>query len=135
MAKSATAPTVTKVSLRLPENIYDHYYERAAKFGREIEDEINLRLRDCRDHTAASGIYLDDAARNELSQLAGKLIRTPDDLLAWAKTMSTLHVEGVDIPLSTMLATRLRTRCFGHTWPEHIRKTVTELLEQSAGMR
>ncbi len=136
MAKSATAsgPTV-KISLRMPEKLYDQYAERATKFGRDAEDEILMRLSACVSHTGIGAIYIDNDARNALTQCAGKLMQTPDDLINWARRLSTLQVSGVSIELSEQLMSRLRSRTFGHTWEEHITRTVTEALEQSVGMR
>ncbi len=136
MAKQATAsvPTV-KVTLRIPEATYDAYAERAAKLGREPETEINARLASCIDHTGSGAIYIDNDTRNQLTQVAGRLIQTPADLTNWAKRVASLQVGGVTIELTEQLATRLRSRTFGHTWDEYITRTVTEALEQSVGMR
>ena len=136
MAKVAAGnvPTV-KITVRLPENVADLYAERAAKFGRDVEDEIFLRLRDCREHTATTPIYLNDDQRNELSQLSGMGIRTADDLLAWARKQSTLKLGEVSITLSTQLANRLSTRRFGASWEELLRRIVIENLEREVGLR
>ena len=136
MAKQLTAsvPT-TKLTLRIPEPLYDQYAERAAKFGREVEDELLLRLRDCREHNAISPIYLDDAARQELTQITGKLVRNSEDLLTWARQVTALKVEQVEIPLGQTLTTRLESRRFGAPWPEHVRNTVIRCLETEVGLR
>ena len=136
MSKPITAnvPTV-KITLRVPETLADQYAERAAKYGREVEDEILLRLRDCREHTASSPIYLNDDQRNELAQLAGRGFRSADELMSWARKQCSLSVGEVTIPLSTQLADRLASRRFGATWTEHIRRVVIENLETYVGLR
>jgi hypothetical protein len=135
MAKAtANVPTV-KLTLRVPEPLLDHYAERAAKFGRDVEDELLLRLRDCRDHTAITGIYLNDNDRQELTQITGKLIRTSADLLTWARQVSSIKVADVDISLGQTLSTRLSTRTFGMSWPDYIRDTVIRCLETEVGLR
>lgn len=127
-------PTV-KLTLRVSEDLHDVYAERAVKFGRPVEDEMVRRLSDCREHTATSGVYLNDDQRNTLSQLAGFGFRNADDVLAWARKQCSLQVANVTVPLSTQLADRLRSRCFGATWEEHIRRVVTENLEREVGLR
>ena len=134
MSKVANVPTV-KLPIFLETNIYDIYAERAAKLGRSVEDEITKRLRDCREHTDASAIYVTNEVRSELTQLSGQLIRTADDLRKWAQKQCSLCVGDVTVPLSTRLADRLRSRCFGATWEEHVRKVVTEELERVVGLR
>jgi hypothetical protein len=134
MSKVASVPTIS-LKLRLPENIYDNLAERATKYGRDVEDEIAFRLRDTLAYTASQPIYLDDNARNELTQLAGTILRTQDDVLRWARKQTSLNIGHVDVPLTTLLADRLRSRCFGRTWAEHITRVVTESLEQYVGMR
>lgn len=137
MAKASVpvgAPTVA-IKLKLPEGLHDHYAERAAKYGRDVEDELLIRLRDTRDYTATSPIYLDDDARQELTQIAGHLIRTQDELLTWARKLTSLKVEQVEVTLGQTLTTRLATRCFGATWEEHIRRTVIRCLEAEVGLR
>lgn len=135
MAKTLNVPTV-KVQLRLGEDVFDAYAERAAKSGNDPEAEMLKTLSRCRSHNDVSPIYLNDTERNELSQLAGHLLRTPDEVLSWGRSLTSLHVAGVDIPLSTNLLTRLRTRCFGATkWDEFIQRIITEALEQYVGLR
>jgi hypothetical protein len=134
MAKTIDAPTIV-FKLRLPEPLYDKLSLRATKFGRTVEEEIALRLRDTQDYTSIQPIYLTDEDRAALTQIAGKMIRTAADLMTWASQLTTLHVEGVDVPLTQTLVTRLKSRQFGVTWPEHVRRTVTECLEQFCGMR
>lgn len=133
--KVRRSTTAISRELEIPVETFDFYAERAIKSGRNVEDELLRTLDRCRDHNDASPIYLNDSQRNELSQLAGRLIRTPEDVIAWAKTMCTIRVGGVDIALSTQLAKRLETRCFGSTMPELLRRIVTEQLEQVVGMR
>ncbi len=137
MAWKSSTPTVptVKLTLRVPESLHDQYAERAAKFGRDVEDELLLRLRDCRDHTAAMPIYLTDDQRNELGQLAGRTFSKADDVLAWARKQCSLNVGNVTVKLSTQLADRLASRCFGRTWEEHMQRTVTEALEREVGLR
>ena len=134
MSKQANVPT-TKVSLRVPEAIYDQYAERAMLRGRDAEDEMVTRLTTCREHIASTPIYMNDAQRNELCQITGKLIRNADELLAWARGVAALKVENVEVPLGMTLTSRLESRRFGTPWPEHVRATVLRCLESEVGLR
>jgi hypothetical protein len=132
--QTSSSPTI-KLTLRLPESIYDAYAERAAKLGKEPEDVIRERLTLCVTYNDTSPIYLTSAERNFISQIAGKLIRTPEDLIAWARAVSTLSVAGIGVELSEQLLGRLRSRTFKRPWDEYLRSTVTECLEQHVGLR
>ena len=137
MAKTQTTanvPTV-KLTLRVPEPLYDQYSEQAISKGQEVEEVLARRLASCRDHTSTGAIYLDDATRNELTKITGKLIRNASDLLAWARQTTSLTVDQVEVPLGQTLKTRLSTRTFGTAWPDYIRSTVTRLLEGEVGLR
>lgn len=135
MAKTEAPSATVTFKLKLPESLYDAYAERATKHGRDVEEEILMRLRDCRLHTASASIYLNDDERQELSRLASRLIRTPRDIINLVSSLVTLKVSQVEIPLSQQLITRLESRRFGAEWPVHIRRVVTESLEQFAGLR
>jgi hypothetical protein len=134
MAKNTSVPLVCR-KLYLAEPLSDLYEERAIKHGRSVEDEMVMRLRVCKDHTDSQAIYLTDAQRNELSQLAGRLINTPADLLDWARQIVSLKVAGVEIPLGQQLLTRLENPRFGKTWADFMRALVPEKLEEHVGLR
>lgn len=134
MAKTS-APSHIKLTLRLPEELYDAYGARALKRGREPEHEIAAHLAATKDYNGSQPIYLTDDDRNTLSVLAGRTIRTPQDLISWAHSISSIKVAGTEVELSETLLIRLRSRAFGKPMPEHIRKTVTECLEEFVGMR
>lgn len=135
MAKTASPSSVTIKNLRLPESLYDQLAERAAKQGRSVEDEIFVRLRDCREHTAQQPIYLNDAQRAELSTLVGKLIRTPEELLKSVHEMAGLKVAGIEISLGEQLIKRLETRRFGKTLSELLKGLIPAKLEEEVGLR
>src|SRR5438105_122873 len=107
MATKAKRPSTVRYTLEFPAELFDHYAERAIKFGRNVDDEIVRRLEACKDHNAISGIYLDDEARAELTQITGKLVRNSADLLTWARQVSSLRVAEVAVPLGQTLTTRL----------------------------
>lgn len=136
MAKTATATTTyQKVVLKITEALYDKFSLRALNFGTSPEAQMTARLEACADHTASMGIYLNDGHRNTLSQLAGRAIQSPQDLINWAHSVSSIKVAGTEVELNNQLLIRLQSRAFGKPMPEHMRQIVTECLEQFCGMR
>ena len=127
--------TFQKVTLRLPESLHAQYEQRASQQGRTVEDELLYRLRACHSHTDAQPVYLTDAQRRELSTITGTLIASADDLMSWARAITSLKVEHVDVPLDEQLVKRLESRRFGKTWPELMRSMVREGLETAVGLR
>lgn len=128
-------PTVKVSNLRLSEDVFDTFSERAIKKGHEVETEIRRHLEATKAYNASAPIYLDDEIRNTLSQLAGRSIASPADLVAWARRLASLQIGEVHIELDERLATRLDTRRFGKAWPDFLRCLVTESLEEKVGMR
>lgn len=125
-----------KISFRLPEDLYDIYAERAAKTGSEPEAEMIKTLSRCRSHNAASPIYMDDSQRNAMSQITGKLVRDGDEIIRWAKQVTTIRVDGTDVQLHSGLIGRLDSRRFGNiTRAQLLQQIIPELLEQYVGLR
>jgi len=127
--------TSHRMMLELPIDLYDLYAERGAKFGRSAEAEMIIQLTRCQDYNAANPIYINDQQRNELSQLAGRLIATPDDLLTWAHNISTMKVQGVEVTLDQRLLSRIEGRRFGQSLASTIKRETLEGLERSVGLR
>jgi len=133
----ASSPTLIEIKTRVQESVYDAYAERAVKHGRTTEDEMALRLRECRYFTSTQPIYIDDNARQTLSRLAGRTLTTDTDLTSWAHSLAQLNVHGVTITLDEQLITRLQSRAdaMGRTLREHIHTEVIEALEREVGLR
>jgi hypothetical protein len=132
VAKSTTG---VRTTLSIPEPLFDTFSERAIKKGRTAEEEIVQHLDATQSHTGTTPLFLGDDERNELSQIAGRTLRTPRELIEWAKRLSSINVGGTSIALDERLLTRLDTRRFGKTMPDMITKTVTEALEERVGLR
>lgn len=132
----AQVESQVKVTFRLPEDLYDVYAERAAKTANSPESEIIKTLSRCRSHNAASPLYLDDAARNALSQITGKLMASSDSLVGWARETVSIKVQGAQIQIHPQTLKRLQSRCFGGiTMTELLQQIVPELLETYVGLR
>ena len=128
-------PTFTPTRQKLTIVVSDALADRYAKPGSSIESEMALRLAKCVDYTATNPIYITDEQRNMLSQIAGRLIATPDDLLTWAHNISTLKVQGVEVTLDQRLLSRIEGRRFGQSLASTIKRETIEGLERSVGLR
>lgn len=134
MSKSATS-SIIKRELRIPEELFDVFAERAAKKNWNVDAEIVRHLNVTSSYSATSPIYLDDVTRNELSQIAGHSFQTREDLLEWAKKVSALQLGEVHITLPLPLVGRLSTRRFGKSWKDYLTQTIIECLEERTGLR
>lgn len=124
-----------KIPIRIPESLLSAYEDQAVKQKRSVEDLLVERLRQTVGYCDSQPIYLTDAERNELSQIASKRITNATELLSWARSLTSINVGGVAVPLSEQLTKRLETRRFGKSWPELMKTMVTDGLETAVGMR
>ena len=132
---TAKADATVKLSLRIPESLLSTYEDQAVRSKRSVEDMILDRLRRCAAYVDTQPIYLSDSERDMLSQIASKRISNATELIAWARSLTSINVGGVSVPLSEQLQKRLETRKFGKSWPELMKSMVTDGLETAVGMR
>ena len=132
---TAKADATVKLSLRIPESLLSAYEDQAVRSKRSVEDMILDRLRQCAAYVDTQPIYISDSDRNTLSQLASKRIANATELISWARSLTSISVGGVSVPLSEQLVKRMETRKFGKTWAELTRAMVTDGLETAVGMR
>ena len=134
MGKVSAASTNTH-KLRVPEELSDHYSERAAKAGHDPEREMLKTLDRCRSYNDASPIYFTDSDRNELAVLTGRSLKTPAEVIGFVRELLSIRVQGVDIALYDQLIKRLDSRRFGQTWQEFLKGQVVRELETFVGLR
>lgn len=132
---TAAKTSTQKVTLRLDESLVDAYTERATRRARTVETEMQEALERSRTHTSSQPIYVTDAARVALSELANRPLTNEASLISWAQSLSSIKVGGIDIPLGEQLLKRLSTRTFGKTFEDYLRQSVIEQLESLVGMR
>ena len=128
-------PTKQRVQLTMTSDLYDIYESKGRISKRSAEDEMLARLTTCRDHTSSTALYIDDTTRQALEAIAGRKLTSGGDILAWARTLASLTVAGVVVPLSEQLMKRLDSRRFGRSMPEYVSHTTVDLLEKEVGMR
>lgn len=130
----ATAANV-RVSLSVPEGVYDQYAERAAKRGVDVLDEILTHLTRTRNWTDSTPIYLDNSARQTLSKIADKTLHNQQDVLDWARQSSSLTINGVKVELSSPLRAKIDAQRYRTPFKEFLPAKVTELLEHWLNLR
>jgi len=134
MATTKT-PTRQRIQITGTTELYDRYQEKGRLQHRSAEDEMLERLTTCIDHTSPTALYLDDTSRQELERIAGRTLKSAKDVVAWARSIATFSVAGVNVPLSEQLMKRLDSRRFGKSLPEYVSRTTVDLLEKEVGMR
>jgi hypothetical protein len=132
---SVRSTTSVRVSLALPEGVYDQYAERAAKRGVDVMDELLTHLTRTRNWTDSTPIYLDNSARNALSKIADKTLHSQQDVLDWARQSSTLTINGVKVELSSPLRAKIDVQRYKTPFKEFLPSKVIELLEQWLNLR
>ena len=82
----------------------------------------------------ATHLMLSKSDLSELSKLLGRNIADASDLIAAAKNVTTLSVDGIDITLDSYLLNRLKSRCHPtQDFPTFLRERVKELLAGYCG--
>lgn len=130
------APTPVKVrtTLVLSEQLYDLYAEQGTARGRTAEEEMSHRLESASLHTAEQPIYLSDKARIQLESIAGRMLRTEQDILTLIEQSKALQVGDVSVSLDDQLQKRIATRLFGQPYEDVVRREVLRGLRIFTGM-
>ncbi len=117
-----------KLTLELPSDVY-HEYVKQSPDG-DMEDVMSSRLAACVGYDADKPLYFSDAERQELEHLLGRNLSSASEALAAVKRALTVKLDGVEVPLQPALLTRLKTRCFGKTFPEFLKERIVRGLEE-----
>lgn len=103
--------TVTRVTIKLDEETLKTYEKEAEARKRSLESVLSERLRKCQSHTAAQGIYFNDADRQKLVHVTGgHLITSAEDALRRIETAMTVAIGDVKIDIDSRLANRIYHR-------------------------
>ena len=124
-----------RVSLNLPEHLYDQYAERAAKRGVTVEEELLQQANRTRNWYDSTPIYVDNATRQALSKLADRLLASQEDLLTWARASATLTINGVKVELPSTLRAKIDVQRYRMPFKDFIAEKVIESLERWVGLR
>lgn len=119
------------IKLHLPDEVIAKYEEEGA-----LEKVLSKRLIQTVNYTSEKPLYIDDKLRQRLERLFGANFNSPLELVRLMERYVTARIGDVDVQLSPMLLSRLKTRCFSNkSFPQFLTERVIEGLEQYAGMR
>jgi hypothetical protein len=138
MAGGATGISTTIIRIELPEHIYQDYMKQADASGKDLEHVLVRRLIDCREYDLYGGkpLRLSPTERHEIERLFSRSFGTGSDLVLFLKRNFHLTVEGVKVPISGQLLSRMKDRCGQRReWKTFLAETIIKQLEHYAGMR
>lgn len=119
------------IKLNVPKEVLNKYESQ----GEDLGKVLSKRLIECVDYTAEKPLYVDDKMRRRLDRLFGKNFNNADQVVQMMERYVTIRVGKVNIQLSPLLISRLRSRCFGKVFDKFLEERVIEGLEEFAMMR
>jgi len=129
--------TLCRLSLTIPEDLYELYAQEAEDQGKTIDEVVISRLYTCRGHDSSRPLYFNDQERSELESLTGGRI-LPDaktTLLRLANQVSLL-LDNTKVKFSPALLNRLKSRCGrNQSFSQFVRDEAIKGLERYAMMR
>lgn len=135
MTANAGSSVTLRTTLQIPQAILTAYENEANAKGVPLESVLSARLLAAASHSSIKPLYLEDPKRKELERLLGVNIRSADHLISIVRSLQSVKVGDVSVPLKPTLLTRLKTRCFGKPFPDFLAERVSIGLEEYAGMR
>ncbi len=129
--------TVCRLSLIIPEDLYDLYEQEAEEKEKTLNEVIIERLYACRHHHSSRGLYFDDSERSELESLTGgRILNTPQDAIKRIRNMESIRLGNVQVVVPPAVLTRLKSRCSRNMdFPEFVKTQAIHGLEQFVMLR
>jgi hypothetical protein len=118
------------LKIQLPDEI-------VTKFESEgpLDKVVTKRLLHAADFTSEKPLYITDVQRRRLDRLFGCNISSPEALIHLMEKYVTARIGEVDVTLSPVLLSRLKTRCFGKPFETFLSDLIVRGLEEYVGMR
>lgn len=124
------------VRLPLPESLIAAYEKEAERTGKTLEAFLAQHLRKTRALLAQEKpLIVIDADRRRIEAALAKGFNDGSQLADSCVKLSALCINGLDVTMSEQVIERLRSRCYGMTFDEFVRQTVTRLVETEVGLR
>lgn len=131
---TANEVVIVRVTVELPEAIYDQYAEVAIKGNREVEDIMQQRLVRCKD-ISGSGIYFNETEKKRLGNVLGHTVADAEGALQRLETSTVIDVSGFQFELDPRLIQRLKTRVYrGEIYQDVMYREIVRGLMTFAGM-
>jgi len=100
---------IVRLTVDLPEHIYDQFMEQAIALNREVEDVVAQRLARCVGQKD-NGLYFSDAQKKELEKYCGRSVGDAQGALQCLKNVSSILCDDVIVELDIRLKQRLDSR-------------------------
>ena len=131
-------PTATEfiVRLPLPSALLETYEKEAERTHKSLEDFLAQHLRKTKALLAQDKpLIVTDADRRRIEAALAKGFNDGSQLADSCEHLSAITINGLDVSLSEQAIERLKTRCYGVTFDEFIKTTITRLVETEVGLR
>ena len=129
--------TLCRLSLTIPEDLFDLYEQESVEKEKTIDEVIIERLYACRHHHSSRGLYFNDEERSELESLTGgRILNTPQDAIKRVRNMESIRLGNIQVTISPTILTRLKSRCSRNMdFTEFVRTQAIHGLEQFVMLR
>ena len=131
-------PTATEfiVRLPLPSALLETYEKEAERTHKSLEDFLAQHLRKTKALLAQDKpLIVTDADRRRIEAALAKGFNDGSQLADSCEHLSAITINGLDVSLSEQAIERLKTRCYGTTFDEFVKTTITRLVETEVGLR
>lgn len=124
------------IRITLPSDIVRKYETQAKARGDQPPEWImGERLRQFAATNSQKPIVLDDASRQKIEKLVGKNISNSDELVAIIESAVSVRVDGMEVPMTPQLLSRLNSRCIGVPFDKFLPPLIKRMLEEYCGLR
>ena len=130
--------TRVRITIAVPEALYDKYAAQGKAEGVTAEKEIADRLTRTADFTDTRGLWFNSKQRNELERITGgHLIENAEQALSRIRTTAQVKVGEVTVQLDERLTQRVhsRAKAFRKTPEKWLAEETRKGLEVATGMR
>jgi len=129
--------TLCRLSLTIPEDLFELYEEEASENNETIEEAIIRRLWVCRGHDSARSLYFNDEERSKLESLTGgRILSDANTAIKRLENLASVRLDGTKVAFEPALLARLKSRCGrNQSFPDFVKDKAIEGLERYAMMR
>ena len=131
-------PTASEFMIRLPLSnaLLETYEKEAERTGKTLEEFLIQHLRKTKPLLAQEKpLIITDTDRRRIEAAMAKGFNDGSQLADSCEKLTVININGLDVTLGEQVIERLRTRCYGMTFDEFVRATVTRLVETEVGLR
>lgn len=111
--------TSETVTLKIPQSVYDEYAKVATKSDITVEELMQHRLANCKNHNALRGLWFSDSERGQLENIIQKWpIESASQALKLLIKAGTVKIDGEEITLTPAQKRVLSLAMYGGRTPK-----------------